>query len=115
MINIFHVKGSKTITAHFFDMWVTSGNDCGTAKTLFTAIENKFYASALPWNNFGGLSIDNANTMIGKHNLIASNTLKNPSPPPPSPPFSASHAHNFLSDVLYVNIKNISIDLDDWF
>ena len=80
MINIFHVKGSKTITAHFFDMWVTSGNDCGTAKTLFTAIENKFYASAPPWNNFGGLSIDNTNTMIGKHNLIASNTLKNPSP-----------------------------------
>ena len=33
MIKIFHVKGSKTITAHFFDMWVTSGNDCGTAKT----------------------------------------------------------------------------------
>ena len=55
IINIFDAKGSKTITTHFFDMCLASDNDCGAVKTLFTAIENKFAESSLPWNNCNGL------------------------------------------------------------
>ena len=76
VIKSFDVKRSKTITTHFLDMCLTSGNDCGTAKTLFIAIENKLDEISLRWNNCIGLSIDNINTMIDKQNSIASNTLK---------------------------------------
>ena len=76
IIKIFEVKWSKCILTHFFNMCLTSGNECGTVKTLFTAIENKFDDSSLPWSNCVGLSIDSTNTVIGKHNAIASNTLK---------------------------------------
>ena len=41
MIKTFDVKRSKTITTHFFDMGLTSGDDCKTVKALFTAIGNK--------------------------------------------------------------------------
>ena len=70
------VKRGKTITIHCFDMCLTAGNDCGAAKTLFKAIENKFDKSSLPWNNGVRLSLDSNSTMIGEHNSIASNTSK---------------------------------------
>ena len=76
MIRNFDVKRIKTITTHFFDMCLTSGNVCETAKTLFTAIEHKFDESSPLWNNCVVLSVDYNNAMIGKHNSIASNTLK---------------------------------------
>lgn len=77
MIKIFDVKRSKTITIHFLDMCLRSGNGCGTAKILFTAIENKFDESSLPWSNCVGLRVrvDNIKIMIDKHNSTASNTL----------------------------------------
>ena len=76
MIKIFNVERSKTITTNFFDMCLTLDNNCGTAKTLFTAIEKKFDESSLPWNNCVELSVDNTMTMTGKRNSTASNTLK---------------------------------------
>ena len=44
MVKIFDLKRNKTqhiITTNFLDICLKSGNDCETAKTLFTAIENK--------------------------------------------------------------------------
>ena len=38
MIRNFDVKRIKIIVTHFLDMCLTSGNVCGTAKTLFTVI-----------------------------------------------------------------------------
>ena len=76
MIKTFDVKRSKTITTHFFDMGLTSGDDCKTAKALFTVIGNKFHETSPSWNNCVGLSLEITNTMIGKHNSVASNTLK---------------------------------------
>lgn len=55
IIKIFDVKRSKTITTQFFDMRLASDNDCGTVKTLFTAIEIKLDESSLPWNNYNRL------------------------------------------------------------
>ena len=121
MIKVFDVKRSKTITTHFFDICLTSGNDCGTAKTLFTAIENKFDESSLPWNKCVGLSVDNTNTMICKHNSITSNALKkNPNIfiggcPCHFAHIAPYHAHNCLSELLDVNIENLCIDLYCWF
>ena len=102
-------------------MCLTSGNDCGTAKTLFTAIKNKFDESSLPWNSCFGRSVDNTNIMIGKLNSIASNTLKK------NPNIfiggclchlahiAASHEHDSFFEVLGVNIENLCIDLYYWF
>ena len=75
MIRNFDVKRIKTIVTHFLDMCLTSGNVCGTAKTLFTVIE-QFDESSPLWNNCVVLSVDYNNAMIGKHNSIASDTLK---------------------------------------
>lgn len=58
---------------YFFYMCLTSSSDCGTTKTLFTDFEGKFEESSLPWNNYIGLSANNSNTIIGKHNSIAPN------------------------------------------
>ena len=58
---------------HFCDICQTPGNDSGTTKSLFVAIENKFDDSSLPWNNCVELIIGNSNTMIGRHTSIASN------------------------------------------
>ena len=44
MVKIFDLKRNKTqhiITTNVLDICLKSGNDCETAKTLFTAIENK--------------------------------------------------------------------------
>lgn len=104
MIKNLDVIQSKKITTHFFDMCPTSDNDCGKAKTLFTAIENKSDESSLPWNNSVRVNVDKTNTMTNRYNSEPSNTLiKNP--------YVAWHTDDSLSEVLDLNIENLCIDL----
>ena len=72
-IKFFDVKWNKTIETNLCGICLISGNDCGTAKSLFRVIENKFDESPVPMN---GLSIENTNTMIGKYNSMTLNSLK---------------------------------------
>ena len=76
MICIFDVKRIKAITAHFFEMYLISGSDCGKAGTVFKTIENKFEDCSMTWDNYVSLNVDNTNTIIGKHYSVASHTLK---------------------------------------
>ena len=50
-IRIFDIKRSKTVSSHFFDTCLTEGEDAAKASTIFAAIEERFVADDMPWNN----------------------------------------------------------------
>ena len=75
-VKIFDVTRSRTVTAHFLDMCLTSGVGSATAEGIFTAIEDVFENNRIPWENCVSLSVDNTNTMIGKNKSIASRFLE---------------------------------------
>ena len=116
MIRVFDVKRNKTITNHVFDMHLTLGCDCGTAGTVFKAIED----CSMQLDNCVSLSLDSTNTMTDKHNSLASNTLKrNPSVFAGGCPcypdhIAACHDHDSFSEFLDLNIEKPCTDLIYW-
>ena len=62
---------SKTVKTHFVDMCLKSGVDGSIAEGIFTAIDDVFGKSLIPWENCVSLSVDNTNTVIGKNNFVA--------------------------------------------
>ena len=75
-IKIFDIKRSKTVSRYFFDMFLTEGDDAAKASTVFAAIEERFTAEYIPWNNCVNLNMGNTNALIGIRNSVASRFLK---------------------------------------
>ena len=75
-VKIFVINRSKTVTSHFLDMCLTSGEDGATAACIFSWIEEKFDKYGISWENCVILSVDNTNTMVGKKNSVASRFLQ---------------------------------------
>ena len=53
-------------------MCVTTGPDAGKAEEIFNVVDAKFTMDGIPWDHAVILSVDNTNSMIGKHNSFAS-------------------------------------------
>ena len=68
-IRIFYINRSKVVTDHFFNMCITEGEDCCKAFKIFESIDKCFN---MPWSNCVSLSVDNTNSMVGRHNSVAS-------------------------------------------
>ena len=59
-------------------MWCTSGQNLGTAATVFQKIDDVMIKFQLPWKNCVGFWLDNNSANLGIHNPINSRvTLKN--------------------------------------
>ena len=120
-IKIFDIERSKTVTDHFLDMCLTSGEGGGTAAVIFEKIEEVFEQHKLPWENCTSLSVDNTNTMIGKHNSIASRFLeKNENCfiagcPCHLAHIAASNSHDEFSSYIGLNVEDVMVDLYYWF
>lgn len=71
-IRIFDINRSKTVTNHFFDMYLTEGEHGAKAFKIFDAIEEKFTKDSMLCSNRVSLSIDNTYTMIGIRDSVAS-------------------------------------------
>ena len=75
-VKIFVINRSKTVTYHFLDMYLTSGEGGATAACIFSWIEEKFDKYGISWENCVILSVDNTNTKVGKKNSVASRFLQ---------------------------------------
>ena len=60
-------------------MCSTSGEDCSTAETLFTVINDAFKSDNLDWENVISVGLNNTNTNMGSRNSLRTKILaKNP-------------------------------------
>ena len=53
-------------------MCVTSERDALKSDKLFQVVQSKMEEDKIPWSQAVSLSVDNTNSMIGKHNSFAS-------------------------------------------
>ena len=120
-IRIFDISRSKTVTSHFYDMCITSGEHGATASYIFNAVDEKFTEDSMPWLNSLSLSVDNTNSMIGRHNSVASRCIgKNPDTfisgcPCHLAHIAATEANDVFSDDISLNVEDILVDLYYWF
>ena len=76
-VRIFDIRNCH-IETRFLDMCLTSGTDGGTAKSIFSAMDNALESRGIPWDNCVAIAVDNASVNMGKHNSIGSRaTQKN--------------------------------------
>ena len=111
---------SETVTSHFY-MCVTFGEAGARAASIFDAVNNKFGADSMPWENAVSLSVDNANAMIGRNNSMASR-CKNENPdifisgcPCHSAHIAATEANDAFAEIIGINVEDVLIDLFYWF
>ena len=120
-IRIFDISRSKTVTSHFYDMCITSGEHGATASCIFNAVDEKFAEDSMPWLNSVSLSVDNTNSMIGRHNSVASRCMGKNSDifisgcPCHLAHIAATKANHAFSDDVGLNVEDILIDLYYWF
>ena len=120
-IKLFDTKRSKTITNHFFDMCLTSGEDGAKAFAIFDAIDKCFTKDEMPWSNCVCLSVDNTNAMIGVNNSVASRFLgKNEDIFVGGCPchlchIAASSANDAFSKDLGIDIEDVCVNAFYWF
>ena len=67
-VYIFDVSRSMRAECKFYDMCVTSEEDCSKADSLFEAVNQCFVKDGIDWENAVGL--DNTNTNVGNNNSI---------------------------------------------
>lgn len=85
------------------------------------AVDEKYYADGIPYENCIALSVDNASTMVGVNNSVASSfKTKNRKIYKGECPFNlaqiaASHASNSFSDALGFIIEILCVHLFYWF
>lgn len=78
-VTIFDISNSKTVETKFYDMCVTTGEDCGKAESLFGAIDSNFSKDAIDWVNAVAVGLDNTATNMGCNNSVKVCVLgKNP-------------------------------------
>ena len=75
-IKIIDINRSKTVSLHFLDMCLTSADGGAMAAYIFSSIEEKFDKYGSTWENCVSLGVDNANTIVGKKNSVASRFLQ---------------------------------------
>ena len=71
-VRIFDINRSHIVTTHFYHMCVTSGRDASKSAQLFQVVQSKMQEDKIPWSQAASLSVDNTNSIIGKHNSFAS-------------------------------------------
>lgn len=120
-LRIFDVNRSKTVTSHFYDMCITSGEHAGKAEEIFRVFNAKMVADDMPWAHAVSLSIDNTNSMIGQHNSFASRSkVKNPDIYVNGCPchlvhIAASNAHDESAKRTKISMEELQVDLFYWF
>ena len=78
-VRIFDINRSKTVSEHFYSMWLTDGENAGKGYKIFEKIGSIFQSDEIPWQNCASLSLDNTNAMMRKRNSVGSRFLeKNP-------------------------------------
>ena len=118
-IRICDFNTSKVVTKHFYNMCLTGGEHGTTARSIFAAIENNF--DNISFQNCVSLNIDNASTMVGKRNSLASYFKDKNSEIFISgcscqlAHIVASYANDAFSEVLDLNVENVWIDISYWF
>ena len=75
-VHIFDVNRSKRVECKFYDMCVTTGEDCSKAYSLFDAINNSFISDDIGWDNAVSIGLDNTNSNMGNNNSLKSRILK---------------------------------------
>ena len=96
-------------------MCCTEGKDEAKAKAMFEAIDEKFSADWIPYENCIALNVDNAITLVGISNSVASRfKTKNQNIfiggcPCHLAHIAANHANDSFSDVLGFNFKNLAL------
>ncbi len=119
-VRIFDISRSKTVTTHFYDMCVTSGEDASKAKKLFDVVQMKMAEDRIPWSQAVSLSVDNTKSMIGAHNSFASRCKEqNPNIfvhgcPCHLAHIAASNANDAFT-ATSINVEDLLIDLFYWF
>ena len=78
-VRIFDVQRG-CVTTQLLDMFLTSGRNGGTAAAIFERIDEKMTEKEIPWINYVGFGVDNANVNNGKHNSIKTRVLEKKSP-----------------------------------
>ena len=120
-IRIFDINRSKVVTDHFCNMYITEGEDCCKAFKIFESIEKCFEEDKMPWSNCVSLSVDNTNSMVGRHNSVASHFLgKNPATfiagcPCHLAHIAASHANESFSNYVNLSVEDVCVDCYYWF
>ena len=71
-IRIYDANTSKVVINHFYNMCLTEGEHGATAESIFAAMANNFDLDNIPFQNCVSLSANNASTMVGKRNSLAS-------------------------------------------
>ena len=57
-------NSSRTVTNHFYDMYLTEAVDGAKAASVFESVEEKFTKDGLPWENCVSFSINNTSAII---------------------------------------------------
>ena len=71
-VRLFDINRSEIVTNHFYDMCCAEEDDGSKAKAIIEAIDEKFSAYGMPYENCITLSVDNASTRVGVNNSVAS-------------------------------------------
>ena len=69
-VYIFDISRSICVECKFYDMCVTSGEDCSKADSLFEAVNQCFIKDGIDWGNTVSIGLDNTNANVGNNNLI---------------------------------------------
>ena len=69
-VTIFDINNSKNIETKFYDMCVTSGEDCGKSENSFEAIDSNFSKDSIGWENVVAVGLDNTASNMGCNNSI---------------------------------------------
>ena len=69
-VYIFDISRSKRVECKFYDMCVTSGEDCSKANSLFEVINQCFIKDVIDWETAVSFGLDNRNTNVENNILI---------------------------------------------
>ena len=120
-IRIYHGNTSQVVTNHFCNMCLTEEEHGVEAESIFVAIEKSFELDNIPFPNCVSLSVDNAITMVGKRNSLASRMKDKNSEifisscPVHLAHIAVSNANDAFSEVLRLNVENVCADIFHWF
>ena len=70
-VRVFNINFNCVMTK-FLDMNVMKGKDVSTAAAMFKSVDDLFSKFDLNWEYITSIGVDNTNSNVGQHNLIAS-------------------------------------------
>ena len=104
-------------SCYFQNMSLVECEHGATARVISAAIENNFDLDNISFQNCVSFSVENASTMVGKRNSLASRFKDNNSEilisgcPCHLAYITTSHANDGFSEVLGVNVENICVNI----